>query len=335
MATVARARPRASSAAPRDRRAIPLFWRLFVPNAAVLVIACVVLIASPPNGRVPILLSGLIVMLITDLALMRWAFAPLQRLFALMRRVDPLEPGRRLSVGGPESEVTELARAFNDMLDRLENERRDSARRALAAQESERRRVAGELHDEIGQTLTAVMLELDRMARAAPPALREELTYARSTAASSLEDVRRIARQLRPEALDDLGLISALISLSERIEQATGVTIERRLDRSLPRLSAEAELVIYRIAQESLTNAIRHADASRIELTLDHQGACVRLTVVDDGDGFDPGAAESQGGIRGMRERALLIGARVDLRTQPDRGTRVVLEVDTDSAGRE
>ena len=332
MATVARAR--VPSATSRDRRSVPLFWRLFIPNAAVLVVACVFLIAAPPNGRVPILLSGLIVMLVTDLALMRWAFAPLQRLFALMRRVDPLEPGRRLSVGGPESEVTELARAFNEMLDRLEDERRDSARRALAAQESERRRVAGELHDEIGQTLTAVMLELDRMARAAPAGLREELTYARETAASSLEDVRRIARRLRPEALDDLGLVSALINLTERVEQASGVAVERRLDRSLPRLSAEAELVIYRIAQESLTNAVRHSGTSRIVVVLERDASCVRLTVSDDGDGFDAGAAGAEGGIRGMRERALLIGARLDLGSGPARGTRVTLEVDAEDAHR-
>lgn len=325
MATVARSRVTGMQR-PR-RRAIPLFWRLFVPNAAVLVAACVFLIAAPPNGRVPILVSGLLVMLVTDLVLMRWAFAPLQRLFALMRRVDPLAPGRRLSVGGPESEVTELARAFNDMLDRLETERRDSARRALAAQESERRRVASELHDEVGQALTAVMLELDRMTRSAPPELREQLSYARGTAAASLEDVRRIARRLRPEALDDLGLVSALINLSERLEQATGVVIDRRLERSLPPLSGEAELVIYRIAQESLTNAARHAGASRVAMILERQDACVRLTVADDGRGFAQ-SRQPEGGIRGMRERALLIGARLEIRTAPGAGTRVELDVD-------
>jgi two-component system sensor histidine kinase UhpB len=320
------------SAAPKGR-AIPLFWRLFLPNAAVLAAACGFLITSPPNGRVPILVSGLIVMLVTNLVLMRWAFAPLQRLFALMRRVDPLAPGQRLEIGGAQSEVTELARAFNDMLDRLESERRDSARRALAAQESERRRVAGELHDEVGQALTALMLELDRMARSAPEQMHEEIAYARETAASSLEDVRRIARRLRPEALDDLGLISALINLSERVGQATGLTIVRRLDRSLPPLSAEAELVIYRIAQESLTNAVRHADASRIDLSLGATGSVVRLTVADDGAGFDAvGARDRNSGIRGMRERALLVGAHVAIESRLGAGTTVWLEVDTDGA---
>ena len=223
-----------------NRKSIPLFWRLFIPNAVVLVAACIVLIIAPPNGRVLILSTGLVLMLVVDLLLMRRAFAPLERLFRLMRQIDPLAPGRRLPVSGPESEVTELARAFNEMLDRLEFERRDSARRALAAQEAERRRVAHELHDEVGQTMTAFVLELERLGRSVPPELRDEIEYLKGTASGGLDDVRRIARRLRPEALDDLGLASALISLCDRIEQATGMTIDRRVDRRLPRLSPDA-----------------------------------------------------------------------------------------------
>lgn len=314
------------------RRPVPLFWRLFVPNAAVLVAACGLLIVAPPNGRVAILLSGLALMLVTDLLLMRRAFAPLERLFALMRQVDPLAPGRRLAVGGPESEVTELTRAFNDMMDRLEFERRDSARRALAAQESERRRVAHELHDEVGQSLTAVVLELDRVSRDAQGRLREEIEYSKSTAADSLDDVRRIARRLRPEALDDLGLVSALTSLADRMSQASAVAVHRALDGGLPRLDAEVELVIYRIAQESLTNAIRHASPARVDLELRRSGPDVRLAVSDDGCGFDISAHERRnGGIRGMRERALLIGARLSITSAPGRGTTLVLDVTTGS----
>jgi two-component system sensor histidine kinase UhpB len=320
----------ASEPAPSNRAArtpIPLFWRLFVPNAGVLVAACALLIFVPPNGRAAILLSGLALMLVTDLVLMRWAFAPLERLFALMRQVDPLVPGRRLAVGGPESEVTELTRAFNDMMDRLEFERRDSARRALAAQEAERRRVAHELHDEVGQSLTAVVLELDRVARAAPDGLRGEIEYSKQTAADSLDDIRRIARRLRPEALDDLGLASALTSLADRISQAGSVTVHRRFEPGLPRLDSEIELVVYRIAQESLTNALRHAGASSVELALRGGGSRVRLTVTDDGCGFDPTGHESgNGGIRGMRERALLIGARLAVESVPGQGTTLVLD---------
>jgi two-component system sensor histidine kinase UhpB len=314
---------------PRRARPIPLFWRLFIPNAAVLVVACAFLIVAPPNGRVVILCSGLVLMLVTNLFLMRRAFAPLQRLFGLMPMIDPLAPGRRLPVAGPESEVTDLARAFNEMLDRLEAERRDSARRALAAQESERRRVAHELHDEVGQTLTAFMLELERLARTAPPDLKTEIEYLKRTASDGLDDVRRIARRLRPEALDDLGLASALISLVDRLEQATGMRIERRIDRGLPRLSPEAELVIYRIAQESLTNSARHSGASEVRLTLGLEGGAVRLVAEDDGSGFDPASLEHEGGIRGMRERAVLIGARLAIDSRAGAGTRVELSVDS------
>ncbi len=324
MATVARS---GLSRAPRRKgRVIPLFWRLFLPNAAVLAAACAFLILAPPNGRVPILVSGLVVMLITNLVLMRWAFAPLQRLFSLMRRVDPLAPGRRLSVGGPESEVTELARAFNEMLDRLETERRDSARRALAAQESERRRVASELHDEVGQALTAVMLEIDRMARRAPPDLRDELAYARDTAATSLEDVRRIARRLRPEALDDLGLASALHVLGERIAEHSGLDVDVYVQSGLPEFGGDAELVLYRVAQEALTNVARHADASSAEVRLELSGGRPRLEVLDDGKGFPLDGLEG-GGVRGMRERAVLIGGALRLTRGPKGGTRVTLEL--------
>jgi two-component system sensor histidine kinase UhpB len=316
------------------RRFVPLFWRLFVPNACVLVVACVVLILAPPNGRVPILVAGLGLLLVTDLVLMRWAFSPLQRLFGVMRRIDPLAPGRRLSIDGPESEVTELTRAFNEMLDRVEYERRDSARRALSAQEAERRHVAHELHDEIGQTLTALMLELDRVARIPPAQMPAAIEYLKATTAGSLDDVRRIARRLRPEALDDLGLGHALYSLCDRIEQPGGPTVRRSIDRDLPRLSSDGELVIYRIAQESMTNALRHGEAESIELELRRTADCVRLRVADDGCGFDFTALNQFGGIRGMRERALLIGARLEIDSAPGGGTTVMLAVDPDEERR-
>jgi two-component system sensor histidine kinase UhpB len=166
------------------------------------------------------------------------------------------------------------------------------------------------------------------MSRDAPPALREEIGYSKQTAAASLEDVRRIARRLRPEALDDLGVASALTSLADRMAAASGLAIERRIDREIPRLDSEVELVLYRIAQESLTNALRHGRPTSVTLRLERAAGCVQLTVADDGIGFDVAANERRnGGIRGMRERALLIGARLALASEPQDGTRVVLEV--------
>jgi two-component system sensor histidine kinase UhpB len=141
-----------------------------------------------------------------------------------------LEPGRRVPVYGTETEVAELTLAFNEMLDRLEEERRQSAAHALSAQEGERRRVAQELHDEVGQSLTAVLLQLGRVQRAAPLDLRAELAEARETARESLEEVRQIAQRLRPEALDELGLQSALEALAERVSEQGGLRVVSRLD---------------------------------------------------------------------------------------------------------
>ena len=148
------------------------------------------------------------------------------------------------------------------MLDRLESERRESARRALLVQERERRRIARELHDEVGQTLTGVMLQVEGLAAVIPEELREQLDELRETARDGTEEVRRIARRLRPEALEDLGLQSALARSRPRSPSRRRLRIERRLDSRLP-LSEEQELVVYRVAQEALTNVARHADAPR------------------------------------------------------------------------
>ncbi len=315
----------------RDRGYVPLLWRLFLPNAAVLAGASAILILAPPNGRVLIVLAGLVAMLLITLALTRYAFAPLERLMALMQRIDPLEPGQRLRVEDSQSEVTELAEAFNAMLDRLETERRESARRERTAEEEHRRRVARELHDEVGQCLTALKLQLERALAQADEPVAAVLRDARETTSGTLETVRRLARELRPEALDDLGLVSALTSLSTRLTQQTGVRVRPRLTRALPPLTREQELVLYRVAQESLTNAIRHAGGSTVELRLERDGDGVTLTVADDGRGLTANG-DRGGGIRGMRERALLVGGNLSVESPPAGGVEVRLQVPIDGA---
>jgi two-component system sensor histidine kinase UhpB len=245
-----------------------------------------------------------------------------------MTEIDPLEPGRRLPVLGPRSEVSELTDAFNEMLDRLETERRESGRRALVAQEEERRRVALELHDEIGQQLTALILHLDRMARTSPAGLSTELEETAAAAKETLEDVRGLARRLRPEVLDQLGLVPALRNLCDRMAAGTGIVVRRSLPASPPALSEDAELVIYRVAQESLTNIARHAAAKEADVRLDADGGELRLAIGDDGTGIalDESSASS-GGLRWMRERALLIGGRLEIGRSPAGGAEVRLHV--------
>jgi two-component system, NarL family, sensor histidine kinase UhpB len=314
-----------------------LVWRVVAVNATVLVAVAVVtvIVFSPGAVTSPvalkelvILIGALAVMLFVNLVLMRRALTPIERLRDFVRGVDPLAPGQRAEVDGVDSEATELAYAFNDMLERLERERIESARLALAAQESERLRVAQELHDEVGQSLTAVLLQLSRLARQMPEARRGEIADAQETARVSLEEVRRIARSLRPEALDDLGLGSALRVLAERIEEGSAIRVETHLERELPPLGEDEELVIYRVAQEALTNVARHSRAREATIELTTRQEAVRLRIADDGQGRD-GSADGSG-IRGMRERAVLVGGSLSVAPRPGHGLEVVLDLPLD-----
>lgn len=318
----------------RAAHRVTLLWRVFGTNAAVLVLATLILALSPITVSFPIALAelvalggGLAAMLLLNLALLRRTFRPLSRLTSVMRGIDPLRPGERATVDAADPEVAELTAAFNEMLGRLELERRESARRALAAQERERRRIARELHDEVGQALTAVVLQLDRAGRSTGPEREDGVAEARETVRASLEEVRGIARRLRPEALDDLGLRSALAALTNDLGRRAGLRVERRMAPGLPPLDPEEELVVYRVAQEALTNVVRHAGVSRAELALGVRGGRVELRVSDAGAGFDPGRASDGAGLLGMRERALLIGADLELRSAVAEGTSVRLRL--------
>jgi two-component system sensor histidine kinase UhpB len=323
------------------RRYASLTRRVVAANAAVLtavgVITMLVFTPGPITSpvalkEIAILAGALTVMGLVNLALMRRLLAPIARLRDFVRTVDPLQPNQRAPAEGADTEAGELAVAFNEMLERLEDERLDSARRALAAQESERLRVAQELHDEVGQSLTAVLLQLARLRKGLPDAELPVLEDAQATTRDSLEEIRRIARSLRPEALDDLGLVSALRVLAERVDEQGRVRVRTDLARELPRLDDHEELVIYRVAQEALTNVVRHAHAETARLALLRTPESIVLTVSDDGGGL-AGAAEGTG-VRGMRERAVLIGAQLRWGDRADgQGGEVTLELPLDGRG--
>ena len=314
------------SGAGRRPHYVSLFWRLFIPNATVLGVACAVLWVEPANGRIVALVGGLAMLLAVNWVLMRRAVAPLLRLVHVMEAVDPLQPGRRLEVQAPPSEVAILADAFNAMLERLEQERRESAGRTLAAQREERRRIARELHDEIGQSLTAHALHLERIMSTSGSAADEELVLARDDTLRAIDEVRALAQSLRPDVLDNVGLTSAMAGMLERLTERAGLVVEWELDRELPTLSDDVELVIYRVAQEAATNVVRHADATRIDVRLARDNGAVRLTVRDDGVGMNTAEVErSHGGLRWMRERALAVGASVHIAARLPRGTEVSL----------
>ncbi|MEV0705412.1 sensor histidine kinase [Saccharopolyspora sp. NPDC050389] len=308
-----------------------LFWRLFLLNAAVLVAGTALLLLGPATVSTPffvtealILAAGLAAMLVVNAIMLRIGLAPLQRLARVMTTIDPLRPGSRPAVTG-HGEIADLIATFNTMLDRLEDERATSSGVALSAQEAERHRIAQELHDEVGQTLTAVLLELKRVADQAPGPVATALHQVQETTRGSLDEIRRIARRLRPGVLEELGLASALKALTTEVPPHTGLTARCHLDNDLPDLAGAAELVLYRVAQESLTNTVRHAHATRLDVALTRSPTGVELSIRDNGRG--PGNAPEGAGIRGMRERALLIGAELTLGPGSGGGTEVRLRV--------
>ena len=319
----------------RPASGLPLLWRAFLLNGAILLAACVLLLATPATvsfpvaiGEALVVVCGVLGMLLLTLPAYRRTFAPLGALADQMASVDLLTPGVRAPQDGPDMEVNRLARSFNEMLDRLEAERRASATRAAAAQEDERRRVAHELHDEVGQLLTGVLLQAQRLDEEVDEAVRPRVRELSDATRAALEDVRRIVRELRPQALDDLGLPSALSALATTVARQSGLRVERSIERDLPPLGADDELLVYRVAQESLTNVVRHADAHTAWVSLRAAGLdAVELVVEDDGRGLPLALPQASGGLRGLRERALAAGAALTVGERSGGGTRIALTI--------
>ncbi|GAB3660560.1 histidine kinase [Actinocorallia lasiicapitis] len=314
------------------RRATParaLFRRLSLINGTVFTLGTLVLAVSPATvsspvlwTELPVLTVGLAVILAANTLLLKASLTPLEELATLMQRVDLLRAGDRLADHG-NGDLSHLIVTFNQMLDRLEAERAASTGHALAAQENERERIARELHDEIGQSLTVVLLGLKRAVDRSPPELQDDLHAVQETVRTSLEEVRRVAHRLRPGVLEDLGLRSALKSLIGDFYGVSAIPVTLSMDNELPALTGDVELVLYRIAQEGLTNVARHAGASQVTLSLTAADDQLVLRIQDDGSG---GTIEEGTGVRGMRERALLIGARLTIDSTA-RGTWVELRI--------
>lgn len=221
----------------------------------------------------------------------------------------------------------------------LENEGRfrHLARAIWAVQEGERRRLAADLHDGLGQVLTALANQLQRIlddARAQENVgLEHRLADALAITRSALKDTRELSRLLRPSLLDDLGLDAALHWLVRSLGERTGQRIEYSSNLGDERLPGECETLVFRITQEALTNVLRHADATRTQVQLTRHRLGLRLEVTDDGCGFDPATLDhpqhggEHAGLRGMRERAALFGGRLWLDSRPGHGTRLQLEL--------
>jgi len=293
---------------------------------ALLVLYRLAVSQDPHASEVLILAGGLIAVLALDALLVRRTLTPLRRLRHAMARVDPLDGLERLDLEGLDADVREVARGFNEMVDRLRAERRDAARWALAGHETERRRLAHELDDDVEQILAALLLRLDRVASGLPGGQRDDIDEARRAAHEALRAVRAVVDRLRPDALDELGLPAALRSLCRRLSATSRVRVDHELDPSLPRLPADVELVVYRVAHEAIANALRHAEVSRITVTLAPEGEEVVLRVRDDGRGR-PMPLPRPSGLPGLRERALSVDGAVTLAELPGGAVELTLRV--------
>jgi two-component system sensor histidine kinase UhpB len=278
-------------------------------------------------------LAFVVIALILSLTRERRRLRPLEDLIEAMEKVDLSSPRLHLPAlidgVGETEEVERIELAFLRMMRRLEAERRRAGSAALHAQEEERARVARDLHDEVNQSLTGLLLRLEAAREAAPPELEAEIAETKALANQAMTELLSLARQLRPTALDDLGLAAAI---GGQVEQLARGEIDARLavDGDFSDLGDDAQLVVYRVAQEALNNAARHSSAKRVEVLLrrDGEGGVV-LEVTDDGRGFAFDESESGLGIGGMRERALLVGGELTIESRPDAGTTVRLGVPT------
>lgn len=281
------------------------------------------------------LLCLLVAALAVALLRERRRLRPLGKLLEDMEKVDLSRPGLALPSSidgvGETEEVERLELAFLRMMRRLEAERRRAGSAALRAQEEERARVARDLHDEVNQSLTGLLLRLEAAREAAPPQLEAELEETKALANQAMRELLSLARQLRPTALDDLGLTAAVAGQVEQLARGE-IAAEFAAEGEFSDLGDDAQLVVYRVAQEALSNAARHSEAERIEVRLRRavQGS-VELEVADDGRGFAFDEAERGLGIAGMRERALLIGGELTIESRPGHGTTVRLAVPGES----
>jgi two-component system, NarL family, sensor histidine kinase UhpB len=283
-----------------------------------------------------VVLAAAVAALATALLRLRRRFAPLEDLIEEMEKVDLSRPGpllpRSIDGVGETEEVERLELAFLRMVRRLEAERRRAGSAALTAQEEERARVARDLHDEVNQSLTGLLLRLEAAREAAPPELEPELAETKALANQAMGELLSLARQLRPTALDDLGLAAATAGQVEQLAARGEVDASFEAEGDFSELGDDAQLVVYRVAQEALANAARHSGAGRVGVRLRRRGdGGVELEVADDGRGFAFDDAEGGLGIAGMRERALLVGGELTIESRPGRGTTVRLTVPGES----
>jgi two-component system sensor histidine kinase UhpB len=326
---------------PKEQYRVSIAQRLLLANAAVIALAVVLLVVTPVTVSAQIKAAEFAVLLVAaagllafNWVLVRRALAPLEQLSGRMAATDLVAGAPSEEFDGPWiREVEAVIKAYSEMVGRLAEERRQTARAVLAGQERERLRVSQELHDEVAQGLVALRLHVDRVSASVPEETAEDLRVIGEHLDFYLDEVRRISHELLPEILEDLGLANALIALANQVRDEADISVRSDLPDRMPALGSETELVVYRVAQESLANIRRHAQASNVDLVLEVKADRLVLQVSDDGKGL--AADHSAGlGVKGMRERALLAGGRLELTPASKLGgARVFLELPIETEG--
>jgi two-component system sensor histidine kinase UhpB len=327
------------------RGGLTIFYKILVANVAIVVLGAVagtwititVVRRETDERYFPLVglfaLAGIVLSLAVNFVALRAAFRPLarlQRAALAVRQGDLTARADEAAFGDPE--IRQLAETLNGTLDELSRDRDELNRLAsqvIRAQEDERRRIARELHDDTAQVLFAQMLRLSALKGSDDPAVHDLAESLEHMTSEALESVRRLALELRPPALDDLGLLAALADLSQRLSDQLGIPVDYLPRGSRGRMAPDVELVLYRVAQEALTNVAKHANARAVWIDLDRTPTEVSLSVRDNGRGFDPRTAvysDGRGlglGMFGMEERVALVGGRFRIWSAPGQGTEV------------
>jgi len=335
--TAAPRRPMLRAVAERALR-VPLVGKLVGANLLIVLAALAVVVAERqgvlPGNAVSILGVALAMSLVVNLGLVYVALRPLSELELTAARVAAGDLGARVASSRlADRDMARVGTTLNTLLDNLTNDRarvRRLAAQVISAQDEERARVARELHDSTAQMLAAVMLQLGVAAREnESPVLDARIATVRDMVADALEEVRNLSHTIHPRVLDDLGLAAALSWLTRQTREQESLDAEAFADDGAPIPRLEAT-VLYRVAQESLRNAVRHAQAHRVEVWLRRTATTATLEVVDDGRGFDVRRAEERRpgmGLFSMRERVGLANGTLSVESAPGRGTRVVATV--------
>ena len=323
-----------------DFFAMPVLYRVLIANCVVLVVGALLGTALTTELRghnrssvfIIFVISGILLSLVVNFVLLKMAFDPIRRVRDTMRRVEAGDMTLRAPISGYDPDADELAATFNHMLGKLNESSRSRASQILRAQEEERKRIARELHDETSQALTSLLVTLKLVEeRTTDPDAQARVAQSREVAHQTLRAIRNLSIDLRPSALDDLGLAPALHGYIREYQQKYGLDVQFTVHGFKERAGFEVETALYRIVQEALTNIARHAHATHVTVDLRQAAGQAELRVTDDGRGFDLAAPHkapgSDGGLGlvGIRERVSLLGGQLEVQSALNHGTTIWL----------